>query len=95
MSGQQQRNNSGALFSNERRENDRQPTHTGSCTIDGKQFWISAWVKEKSGGGRYFSIEFKAKLARDLGAGPNPPDPRDAPRTAQQPRDEFQDEIPF
>lgn len=94
MSDRPQRNNSGALFSNQRRENDRQPTHTGSCTIDGKPFWISAWVKDTRDGKRYFSIEFKPKLAREMGAGPNPPDPR--PSTPQQRQhDEFQDDIPF
>ena len=88
----QQRDNSGALFANDKRENDRQPTHTGQCVIDGKPYFMDAWVKEgRDGKRRFFSIAFKPKLARDQGAGKNP-----AAQTAQSgPREEFNDEIPF
>lgn len=83
-----QRDNSGILGKNLRREKDGHPTHSGQCTIDGKQFWISAWVKEGRNG-RFFSIAFRPKLARDhQGATGNPP-----ARTDE--RDEFSDEIPF
>lgn len=91
----QQRDNSGALFKNDRQEHDRQPSHTGSCVIDGKPYFMDAWVKEGKNG-RFFSIAFKPKLARDQGAGKNPP-----ARTAQSapPRDQFDpelnDDVPF
>lgn len=54
-------NNSGAIFKNDRRENDKQPTHSGNAVIDGKEFWISAWVKEGRNGGKFFSLAFKPK----------------------------------
>jgi hypothetical protein len=67
------RDNSGAIFKNDRREKDTHPTHTGQCTIDGKQFWISAWVKEGSKG-RFFSLAFKPKTTSEhRGASANPP----------------------
>jgi hypothetical protein len=55
--------NSGAIFKNSRRENDRQPTHTGQCTIDGREYWISAWVREGRNG-KFFSLAFRPKEAQ-------------------------------
>lgn len=54
--------NSGALFRNERRKNDRQPEFTGSINVEGVEYWMSAWVKEaKSSGKKFFSIALTAK----------------------------------
>lgn len=52
--------NSGALFRNDRKEKDTHPTHTGQALIDGREYWISAWVKEGQNG-RFFSLAFKPK----------------------------------
>jgi hypothetical protein len=82
-------NNSGTLGKNERREKETHPTHSGQCTIDGKQYWISAWVKEGRNG-RFFSLSFRPKMAREhQGASQNPP-----PRGSRggEPEDE---NIPF
>jgi hypothetical protein len=35
------------LFRNEKREKPSQPEFRGEATIDGKRFWVAAWVKEK------------------------------------------------
>ena len=57
-------NNSGALFKNERRISERSPEYTGSANIDGKDFWISAWVNtaEKTGK-KFFSLKFSEKIS--------------------------------
>lgn len=52
--------NSGALFANDKREKDTHPTHTGMATINGVDYWVSAWVKEKNGR-KYFSMAYKEK----------------------------------
>lgn len=52
--------NRGVLFRNDRRENDRQPTHTGHINIEGREYWLSAWVKEGQKG-KYFSLSAKPK----------------------------------
>lgn len=88
----QQRPNSGSLFRNDRKEEDNHPDHTGTCLIDGTEYYISAWVKEgRNGGRKYFSLSFKPKVARDKAQG--------AIRNAVQPRPEAEDfddsEIPF
>lgn len=55
------KDNSGSIFRNERRDNDRQPSHRGSAKIDGTEYWISAWVNETNSGSKYFSLKFEPK----------------------------------
>ncbi len=82
----QRRDNSGSLGKNNRREKDTQPTHSGQCTVDGKDYWISAWVKDGRDGSKFFSLAFNPKLAAEHRGSPaNPP--------AQVA--EFDDDIPF
>lgn len=85
----QHRDNSGILGRNMRKEKDTHPTHSGQCTIDGKQWWISAWVKEGRDGSKFFSLAFRPKLAREhQGGSANPPAQTGA-------KSEFDSEIPF
>ena len=54
--------NSGALFKNNRRENDKQPEYTGQVMVNGVEMWISAWIKEsKKDGSKFFSLAFQPK----------------------------------
>jgi hypothetical protein len=46
----EKRDNSGVLFKNDKIENDRSPTYKGNITVDGKDYWLSAWVKEGKSG---------------------------------------------
>jgi hypothetical protein len=87
----QQKPNSGSLFRNDRKEEDNHPDHTGTCNIDGKEYYINAWVKEgRNGGKKFFSMSFKPKLARDRAVPPTggKRDPRPA-------EDDFSDSVPF
>jgi hypothetical protein len=80
----EQRDNSGTLGKNQRREKDSHPTHTGRCVIDGKEFWISAWVKDGREGSKFFSLAFKPKESNDRQT------PASAPAVTG-----FDDDIPF
>jgi hypothetical protein len=82
------RDNSGTLGKNERREKDTHPTHAGQCTVDGKRYWISAWVKEGRDGNRFFSLAFKPMEQRGGTSRPPPLSPPPAPA-------DFNDDIPF
>lgn len=53
--------NRGALFRNERKAKETDPDHTGSINIDGKEFWLNAWVNESRDGRKYFSLVVNPK----------------------------------
>ena len=54
--------NRGILGRNDKRENDKQPEFTGNINIEGVEYWLNGWVKErKDGSGKFFSLSVKAK----------------------------------
>jgi hypothetical protein len=59
----EKRDNSGILYKNPDKTPDNKfPEYKGEATIDGKDYWVSAWVKEGAKG-KFFSIAYKAKQA--------------------------------
>lgn len=56
----QQRDNTGTLFRNERRENDNHPNARGAAIIDGVEYEVSAWTKQGQKGA-FQSLAFKRK----------------------------------
>jgi hypothetical protein len=56
----EQRDNSGSLFKNDKREKDTHPNATGQAMVDGVAYWVSAWTKE-SKNGKWQSLSFKKK----------------------------------
>lgn len=87
--------NTGILTANERKRDDKDPSHQGSINIDGKEYWLSAWVNtgregSKLAGKRYFSIKVKPKLQSDRASPPT--GGRNDPRREPDP---FDDSIPF
>lgn len=76
----EQKENSGALFVNDRKESEKHPDRTGTALIDGREYYVSGWVKEGKKG-KWLSLAFKAK---------------DAARTNDKARQEpLDDEIAF
>lgn len=57
------KNNSGALFRNDKRETEKHPEYTGKITIEGVEYYLSAWVNEMRNGQKYFSIKATPKAA--------------------------------
>ena len=54
--------NKGALFKNDRKEKDTHPDYKGSINIDGKDYWLSAWVNTaKNSGAKYFGLSVQPK----------------------------------
>jgi hypothetical protein len=76
------RTNTGVLFTNDRKQNDKQPDYTGNINIDGKEFWLSAWNKQGSKEA-FFSIAVKPKDDAATGAS-----------KAQQAKDSVPDDLP-
>lgn len=86
----EQKDNSGALFRNDRKESENHPDHTGTAKIQGREYYISAWIKQGKNGGKFFSLSFKPKQA--LGERP-PTGGKNDPRPTAEP--DFDDNIPF
>jgi hypothetical protein len=40
------RDNSGVLFVNDKKDNEKAPNYKGNIMVDGQEYWLSAWVKE-------------------------------------------------
>ncbi len=101
--GFQQRPNSGALFPNDRKENDRHPDYKGDFNIDGVNYWIKGWIKQ-SQRGEFISISVEKKQAPDVNAMADKHEaqnnfqkPDNSHRRAEQapPDHGFDDGIPF
>lgn len=69
MTSYQQRDNEGSLFKNDRKESDRHPDYTGKVMVDGRMYWLSAWVKRPDGKAPFFSLALKPQDAAQSGGG--------------------------
>lgn len=93
----EQKNNSGAIFKNNRKNDGKinQPDYSGSATIDGKRYLLSAWVNKSKDGKNYLRILFIQKEEKD----PNPinegyqPKMPITPSASQGP--DLTDDLPF
>jgi hypothetical protein len=76
----------GLISKNDRKTEDKHPDIKGQCEIDGTEYWISGWLKEKKdGSGKFYSLVFQAK------------EPKPEPRPEPQQKDPFaglDDDIP-
>lgn len=73
--------NTGSTFKNDRKQNESQPDMTGSCNIDGVDYWMSMWIKKLDSGKILHSFSFQKKEPK----GPEP----------AKTQEEFDDDIPF
>lgn len=58
--------NRGTLYRNKKKDgNEKFPDYTGQLNVDGKELWLSAWLKESSKTGeKYFSLSVRPKEER-------------------------------
>lgn len=74
----EQRDNSGTVFNNDRKESPNHPDRSGSAMIDGVEYWVSGWVKNGAKG-QFLSLAFKKKeqrgAQRSLASKGRPADP--------------------
>ena len=57
----EQRDNSGSLFKNDKKDSDKHPDRKGSAMIGGVHYWVSGWVKQDRNGQPWMSLSFQPK----------------------------------
>jgi len=82
MPSYEHRENSGALFRNKRKEQETHPDYKGEMNVDGKMFWLNAWLNTSKTGEKYFSMRLTPKEEQREKpslrvVGSNDPDPND------------------
>lgn len=55
------KDNSGRLFKNEEKKNERGPDYSGTCLINGEEMFMDAWIKTAESGRKWMSFSFKPK----------------------------------
>lgn len=56
--------NTGALFKNDKKETDKHPDYKGSVNANGREYWLSAWLKTSKKGTKFMSLSLSPKEAR-------------------------------
>jgi uncharacterized protein (DUF736 family) len=60
----EQKDNSGSLFINDKKEQENHPDYKGSVKIGGREYWLSGWKKSTKDGKKWLSLSAKAKEQR-------------------------------
>ena len=66
----EQKNNTGAIFKNDKKTAENQPDYRGKMTVDETQWEISLWVRESAAGLKYFSAAIKEPYVKPTEAAP-------------------------
>ena len=57
--------NSGSLFKNEKKMNDKQPDYTGEANVDGSLKRLAGWINKTSTGKTYLNIKIEEPQKKD------------------------------
>lgn len=95
MSNYQQKELQGSLFKNDRKQTEKQPDYKGSALIDGVEYWISGWQKDK-----FLSLAFSRKQVQPSGDNPTSEFAKSAKHYEQkangyQAQPDLNDDLPF
>ena len=68
---EQKRDNSGVLFKNDKKEQEKHPDYKGSIMVDGTEYWLSAWIKDGKSG-KFMGLAVSPKDAQPPASKPMP-----------------------
>lgn len=95
MSGQYDNTNTGILSRNDRKEKETHADFRGSLNVEGREYWLDGWVKErKDGSGKFFSLRVKLKDGQAQVTAPRPEQARGGGPVGRA-KGELDDDIPF
>lgn len=61
MNKYETRENTGSLFRNEQKTNERGPDYSGTCNVAGVEYFFDGWLKTSESGRKWMSFSFKPK----------------------------------
>ena len=61
----EQKENTGAIFINERKQQPNHPDYTGTINVFGETFQLAGWKKESKNGKKYLSLSISRKQERE------------------------------
>jgi len=67
----EKRDNSGVLFTNDKKQKDTHPDMNGKITINGREYYLSAWKKQTNQGKGYLSLSIKTVEEQNTNAPSN------------------------
>lgn len=66
--------NRGTLFKNEKKNSEKSPDYEGRINVNGKDYRLSAWIKESKAGKKYMSLSVSS-MAKVVPEGKLPDEP--------------------
>ena len=86
--------NSGILTKNERKQQPKHPDYKGSITVNGEEFWLSAWIKKgergKLAGKTFMSLSVEPKEQRQA-----PPQQQKSTPPPAAKAEDIDEDVPF
>jgi len=59
MINMETKNNTGAIFKNDKKTSENQPDYKGKVNVNGADMEVALWLKESKAGTKYFSATFQ------------------------------------
>jgi uncharacterized protein (DUF736 family) len=61
----QDKDNSGVLFRNEKKQTEKQPDYTGTVTVMSEKWRLAGWIKKSKAGQTYLSLAVSPLIAQE------------------------------